>query len=195
MTVWLFSALLVAVGANRLVELRVSNRRRRALAAAGARPVDEPHFGAMVALHTGVLAAAGVEAWVSGRTPPPALAGSALALVLLANLLRWWVIATLGPHWNVRVMNSLPMGVVASGPFRYVRHPNYVAVFIELLALPLVHAAYVTAAVGSAVHVWVLYHRIRTEEAMLLAHAEYRNLMGAKPRFVPRLRPTDGARG
>jgi methyltransferase len=183
----LFTALVLVVAAVRLFELSVSRRRQARLRAHGAERVSEPHFGAMVALHSGILGACLLEAWL--RAEPPALAFSALmlALVLAANALRIWVIATLGPHWNVQIMASLPLGVVSDGPFRFVRHPNYVAVFVELLALPLVHGAWVTALGGAALHAVVLYHRIRSEEAMLLRDPEYRGRMGNKPRFIPGL--------
>jgi methyltransferase len=184
-----FYALVLAVGAMRLVELNISQRRRRALAARGAAPVSEPHFREMVLVHFGILAGCLVEATLFSRPFLPALAAVATLLVLAANLLRWWVIGTLGPHWNVRIMSSLQLGVVTDGPFRYVRHPNYVAVFVELTALPLVHGAYVTAVLGAAAHVWVLSHRIRAEETMLLADPAYRAAMGGKPRFLPLGRP------
>jgi methyltransferase len=187
----LFSALVALVGLMRLLELARSRRNRRALQAGGARPVTEPHFRAMVLVHVSVLAGALLEAWITRRAPAPALAASMLLLVLGANALRLWVIATLGAHWNVAIMDSIRdqpgWGVVTAGPYRLVRHPNYVAVFVELCALPLVHAAYFTAALGAAAHLLVLYHRIRAEEEVLLAHAEYRAAMGDKPRFLPRL--------
>ena len=87
------------------------------------------------------------------------------------------------------------LGVVTGGPFRFIRHPNYLAVFLELLALPLVYGAWITAALGSAAHVWVLYHRIRIEEAALLAHADYRAAMGGKPRFLPAAAPGHAGAG
>ena len=99
---------------------------------------------------------------------------------------RWWVIRTLGSHWNVQVMDSAGLGVVSSGPFRAVRHPNYAAVFVEVAALPLVHTAWITCLAGSAAHLWVLSRRLALEEAVLLSHEEYRMRMGGKPRFVPR---------
>jgi methyltransferase len=139
----------------------------------------------MVALHTGVLASAALEVVVLRRPFVAAVGVPALALVVLANLLRWWVIATLGPHWNVRVMGSLSIGVVSTGPFRFVRHPNYVAVFVELAALPLVHGAWLTALVGSALHALILRRRIALEEKVLFADAGYRAVMGPKPRFIP----------
>jgi methyltransferase len=186
-----FLALLAVVGVGRLAEMRLSRRHQRALAARGARREPEPGFAAMVALHTGVLVASAVEVVVLRRPFLPALGVPALVAFALANALRWWVIATLGPHWNVQVVGSLSLGVVTAGPYRFVRHPNYVAVFVELLALPLVHGAWLTALVGAALHVVVLRRRLALEEAVLASDAAYRAAMSHKPRFVPRL----GARG
>jgi len=181
-----FVALLAAVGAGRVLEMRLSRRHQRALAARGARREPEPGFVAMVALHTGVLVASAVEVVALHRPFSLALGVPALVAFALANALRWWVIATLGPHWNVQVVGSLALGVVTTGPYRLVRHPNYVAVFVELLALPLVHGAWITALAGAALHVPVLRRRLAVEEAVLDADAAYRAAMSAKPRFVPR---------
>jgi methyltransferase len=181
----LFIGLLAAVGVGRLLEMRLSRRHQRALGARGIAVAREPVFGLMVALHTGVLVAAAVEVVALRRPFVPTWGVPAMALFVAANLLRWWVIATLGPHWNVRVMGSLAIGVVTTGPFRWVRHPNYVAVFVELAALPLVHGAWLTALGGSILHVLILRRRIALEERILLADARYREVMGPKPRFVP----------
>ncbi|HVU49957.1 MAG TPA: isoprenylcysteine carboxylmethyltransferase family protein [Polyangia bacterium] len=188
-----FLALLAAVGLGRLVEMRLSRRHQRALAAQGARREPEPGFAAMVALHTGVLVASAVEVVALRRPFLPAVAVPALIAFALANALRWWVIATLGTHWNVQVVGSLSLGVVTGGPYRFVRHPNYVAVFVELLALPLVHGAWLTAVAGAALHVPVLRRRLALEEAVLGADATYRAAMSGKPRFVPRLRARGSA--
>jgi 1,4-dihydroxy-2-naphthoate octaprenyltransferase len=194
----LFTALLVLVGLIRLAELVLSRRNRRLMRAQGMNAVTEPHFRAMVLLHIFILVGAGVEAWVTRRAPVPLLTWTMLALLWAASALRWWVIATLGPHWNVAIMDSIseltgdsPQFVAVSrGPFRWIRHPNYLAVFLELLALPLVHAAWLSAVVGSAVHVWVLRHRVLAEEAVLLGHLSYQSQMAAKPRFIPRFLST-----
>jgi methyltransferase len=186
LSVEVYLGLLVLVGAGRLIEMRLSRRHQRALAARGVAVEREPVFGLMVALHTGVLAAAALEVILLRRAFVPALGVTALVLVVLANLLRWWVIAALGPQWNVRVMSSSAVsGVVSDGPFRFVRHPNYVAVFVELAALPLVHGAWLTALWGSLLHVLILRRRIALEERVLFADARYREVMGGKPRFVP----------
>jgi methyltransferase len=189
-----FVALCAAVGLGRLLEMRLSRRHQRALAARGARREPEPGFAAMAALHTGVLVAAAVEVVALDRPFTPALGVPALVVFALSNVLRWWVIATLGPHWNIQVVGSLSLGVVTTGPYRFVRHPNYVAVFAELLALPLVHGAWLTALVGSLLHVAVLRRRLAVEEAVLGADAIYRETMAGKPRFVPRL-PRDASGG
>jgi methyltransferase len=85
-------------------------------------------------------------------------------------------------------MDSSALGVVAGGPYRWVRHPNYLAVFAELLALPLIHSAWLTALLGGLAHIWVLRRRIAVEEAVLLANPAYRAAMSHKPRFIPRIR-------
>jgi methyltransferase len=182
-----YTMLLVAVGLSRLIELRLSRRHQRQLVNRGAVRVAEPHFRWMVLLHGAVLFGAALEVWVLKRRFIRALGIPLGVLWLLANLLRWWVIRTMGQHWNVQVMDSTRLGVVTSGPFRWIRHPNYVAVFAELLTLPLLHSAWLTALVGGLAHVWVLRRRIVVEEHSLLADPTYRLLMGPKPRFVPRI--------
>ncbi|HVZ88535.1 MAG TPA: isoprenylcysteine carboxylmethyltransferase family protein [Polyangia bacterium] len=183
-----FLWLCAAVGACRLIELTISRRHQRALADAvktGAAPLPEPAFRGMVALHTGIIAGSAIEVLVLHRPFWPALAIPALVALLLSNLLRFWVIATLGVHWNVRVVRSMPLGVVTGGPYRFVRHPNYVAVFVELLALPLVHAAFITATAGALLHLLILRRRVALEESVLMTDEGYRRAFAGKPRFVP----------
>jgi len=180
-----FVMLVGAVGACRLIELRLSKRHQRALAAGGAPVLPERIFPAMVALHTGILIAAVLETLLAARPFAAALAIPMVALVVLANALRFWVIATLGEHWNVRVVPSLSRGVVTSGPYRWIRHPNYVAVFVELTALPLVHGAYLTAIAGALLHAAILHRRIELEESVLMADEAYRRAFAGKPRFLP----------
>lgn len=179
--------LLVAVAALRLVELRISRRHQRQLVARGAAKIDEPRFRWMVLLHTAVLVGAALEVVFLKRPFIPILGAVMLSIFVAANAVRWWVIRTLGDHWNVQVMDSTRLGVVSSGPFRFVRHPNYAAVFAEMFALPLVHTAWITALAGSLAHAAVLAQRLATEERVLFANPEYRAAMAAKPRFLPGL--------
>jgi methyltransferase len=140
----------------------------------------------MVALHAGVLIGAGVEVIVLHRPLILALAIPMAILFLLSNALRWWVIRTLRGHWNVQVVDSARLGVVSAGPYRWIRHPNYVAVFVELIALPLIYTAWITALCAALFHVWVLHKRLAVEDPVLLADPTYRAAMGGKPRFLPR---------
>ncbi len=185
--VWAYLGLLGAVGVGRLLEMRLSRRHQRHLQELGFPRERERGFALMVTLHTGVLIAAAVEVLVARRPLIVGLAVPALAAFLLANGLRWWVIHTMADHWNVNVVNSLALGVVTGGPYRFVRHPNYVAVFVELLALPLVHTAWVTALAATLLHAIVLRRRLALEESVLDTDPAYRAQMGGKPRFVPRL--------
>jgi methyltransferase len=182
-----YFALLALVALGRLVELSISRRHQRALDARSARRVDEPGFRWMVLLHTAILLGSGLEVWLLDRPFLPIVALPAFLIFSMANALRWWVIRTMAGHWNVRVIDSLALGLVRDGPFRLVRHPNYVAVFLELLALPLIHGAWWTATAGSLLHIAVLRRRIALEESVLLQNAAYREELGGKPRFVPRL--------
>ena len=180
-----YLGLLAAVGAGRLVEMRLSRRHQRHLQQLGYARERERGFAFMVMLHTGVLVAAAIEVVWARRPLIVGLAVPALLAFLLANVLRWWVIRTMAAHWNVNVVNSLALGVVTEGPYRFVRHPNYVAVFVELLALPLVHGAVITAAAGGLLHLIVLGRRIALEESVLMADDRYRRAFAQKPRFVP----------
>jgi len=182
-----FLILLGLVAILRLSELRLSKLHQKEMIAQGASKVEEPRFRWMVFLHTAVLVGAACEVVFLHRPFIPALAAGCFAIFLAANVIRWWVIRTLGEHWNVQVMNSTGMGVVTSGPFRYVRHPNYAAVFAEMLTLPLIHTAWITALVGSTAHVLVLSQRLATEEKVLFSDAHYREAMSGKPRFLPGL--------
>src|SRR3984957_2594026 len=169
-----FLALLVAVAALRVVELQISRRHQASMIGRGASKVAEPRFGWMVALHTAVLIGAGTEVVFLRRPFIPLLAAVMFAVFLAANAVRWWVIRSLGEHWNVQVVDSTRLGVVTSGPFRYVRHPNYAAVFAEMLALPLIHTAWITAVAGAIAHIGGLAQRLSTGGRVLFANPDHR---------------------
>jgi methyltransferase len=168
-------------------ELVVSLRNARRVRERGGIVVEGAGFyGLMVATHAAFLVAAPVEVMLFARPFVPWLGGPMAALVLAAMALRYWAVATLGPRWNTRVVVVPGDPVVISGPYRYVRHPNYVAVIVEMFALPLVHAAWATAIVFSAANAALLGRRIAHEEAALRLHADYDARLGDRRRFVPR---------
>jgi isoprenylcysteine carboxyl methyltransferase (ICMT) family protein YpbQ len=84
-------------------------------------------------------------------------------------------------------MASSRVGVVTTGPYRWVRHPNYVAVVAELFALPMIHTAWITALVGTIANLEILRRRLAVEDGVLMANLVYRATMGSKPRFLPRM--------
>jgi methyltransferase len=108
-----------------------------------------------------------------------------LFLVGCAQALRYWVILTLGPRWNVRIIVIPGEPLVTSGPYRYLRHPNYLAVIVEAMAIPLVHSAWLTAVGFSAFNALMLVVRIRCEEEALARYCGYREQLGARRRFLP----------
>ena len=186
-TVIAFLALLLAVGLLRIFELRVSRRHQQQMIAGGASKISEPHFRWIVFLHTAVLIGAALEVILLRRPFSPLLGAVMLALFLTGNAIRLWVVRTMGKHWNVQIMNSMGLGVVTGGPFRFVRHPNYAAVFLELFSLPLIHTAWITALLGCVGYVATISQRIALEESVLFANPAYRTAMAGKPRFLPGL--------
>jgi methyltransferase len=152
---------------ERVAELVVTKRNRAWSLAHGGVEFGARHYPVMVALHTALLAGCLIEVYGADRPFRPVLGWTAAAVVLAAQALRWWCIATLGPRWNTRVRVVPGLALVASGPYRLMRHPNYLAVVAEGAALPLVHGAWITAAGFTAANLPLLAVRLRCENAAL----------------------------
>jgi methyltransferase len=163
----LYSLLIGCIAAQRLVELRLSRRHLRALLARGGFEAAPRHYRAMVLLHGAFLAACLLEVWFLRRPFLPLLAAAMAALLVAAAALRVWAIATLGERWTTRIVCLPGAPRVVAGPYRFLRHPNYLAVVTEMAALPLLHGAWLTAVVFSAANAAVLAVRIPAEEAAL----------------------------
>jgi methyltransferase len=162
-----FTVLIGLVALERLAELVVSKRNAAWSLARGGRETGRGHYAVMVVLHTGLLVGMLVEAWVRRPVVPVALAVSMLVLALASQALRWWCITTLGRRWNTRVIVVPDLPLVTAGPYRFMNHPNYVAVVVEGFALPLVHACWLTAVVFTVANAFVLMVRLRVENAAL----------------------------
>jgi methyltransferase len=162
-----YPLLIAAVAVERAAELVVAKRnldwsRQRGGVEFGAR-----HYPVMVVVHTGLLAGCLVEAITMRRRFIRRLGLPMLVIVLAAQGLRWWCIATLGRQWNTRVIVVPGAQRITGGPYRFVPHPNYVAVVAEGAALPLVHTAWITALVFSVLNAALLRTRIKVENAAL----------------------------
>jgi methyltransferase len=168
--IW-YGLLVAAVAVERVAELVVARRNERWSTARGAIVTGQGHYPVMVALHTGLLVGCLAETWLADRPFVPALAWPMLAVLATSQALRWWCIHTLGPRWNTRVIVVPGLPLVTGGPYRRLRHPNYVAVVAEGVALPLVHTAWVTAAVFTVLDAALLTVRVRCENRALAAVA------------------------
>jgi methyltransferase len=162
-----FTIVVALVAVERLAELVVSKRNAAWSFERGGQEWGRGHYPVMVALHSGFLVAMLIEAWVRRPEVAPWLAWSMLALVVGSQALRWWCIATLGRRWNTRVIVVPGLPPVTSGPYRLLPHPNYVAVVVEGVALPMVHEAWLTALAFTLLNAALLSVRIRVENAAL----------------------------
>ncbi|MEU6279295.1 isoprenylcysteine carboxyl methyltransferase family protein [Streptomyces sp. NPDC047028] len=162
-----YTLLVLAVGAERVAELVVARRNAAWTRSRAGVEHGRGHYPVMVALHTALLGCCLLEPALAHRPFVPALAWPMLALTILAQGLRWWCIGTLGPYWNTRVIVVPGARLVGAGPYRYLRHPNYVAVVVEIAALPLVHSAWLTATGFTLANALLLTVRVRCENAAL----------------------------
>jgi methyltransferase len=159
--------LIGAVAVERLVELVVSQRNLKWSRAHGGVAFGDGHYPFMVVLHLGLLVGCVAEPLLLDRPFIPALGWPMLAIAVAAQVLRWWCITTLGRQWNTRVVVVPGATRVTGGPYRWIPHPNYVAVVVEGFALPLVHTAWLTALVFTVLNAGLMYTRIKVENAAL----------------------------
>jgi methyltransferase len=168
----LFTALIAAVALERLAELVVSKRNAAWSFRRGGVETGQRHYLVMVVLHTGLLVGALLEVWLRRPEFEPGLGLVMLVLVIASQALRWWCITTLGPRWNTRVIVVPGLPLVTGGTYRLTSHPNYVAVVVEGLALPLVHSAWITAVVFTVANAVLLSVRLRVENQALRLASE-----------------------
>jgi methyltransferase len=167
----LFFLLICATACERFAELAVSRRNAAWSFARGGREYGGGHYPLMVALHVALLVGAPAEVFFFSRPFVPVVGWPMFGLVLAAQALRWAAVATLGTHWTTRVIVVPGTERIRSGPYRFMRHPNYLAVVVEGFALPLVHTAWITAALFTSANLPLLAVRIRCEERALLGKA------------------------
>lgn len=177
-----YRALWVIMALQRLREVALSRRLSRDLKGRAAAPGS---FPAMVAAHVGLFVLPPLEVRVTRCRPRAPLLW--VLLLLGATGLRWWSIKSLGPRWNIKAVVPVGLRPVASGPYRWIRHPNYLAVILEFAALPMGAGAWRSAAGLSLLNGAVLQDRIRAEEALLAEVPGYEELFATKSRFIPHI--------
>jgi methyltransferase len=181
-----YLGILGIVAAERVFHLGLAARNTRRALARGAIERGGDHYRRMAIFHAAFLVSAAAEAILLRRSFPGILGWVALGGAAGAQVLRYWSVATLGARWNTRILvipGSMP---VCRGPYRFVRHPNYLAVIIEIACIPLIRGCWLTAVVFSAGNAALLRVRIREEEAAM--GAAYEMEFAGIPRFIPQLR-------
>ena len=163
----LLSALvLAAVGLMMLVELQLSRSNERRLRSAGAIEPPDDVYRVMKVVYPLSFVLMGIEGALHASVAP-ALVLWGLAVLGLAKAIKFWAIATLGPRWSFRVLVLPGTPLVTSGPYRWMRHPNYVGVMGELLGVAIAMAAVITGAVALVVFGWIVAKRIKVEQRAL----------------------------
>jgi methyltransferase len=178
-----YLAILIFIAAERIFELTVSRRNATRLIAHGGIERGSAHYLAIVAMHTAWLVACVVESVTVRRSIPAALSTGALLVTIGAQALRYWAVWTLGERWSTRIIVMTDIPPATNGPYRYLRHPNYVAVILEVAALPLVRANWYTAILFSIANAIVLAIRIPIEERAL--GERWRAAFESRRRFLP----------
>jgi len=184
-----YARVLLLFGMQRLVELLYSERNERIIRR---RQPDAPQAGRAVwpwigAVNLALFTLPALERWRRRRSPSRPVAAVGWVAALAGVGLRLSVLAALREAWNVRAVVPSDLQVVDRGPYRWIRHPNYLALGLEFLGLPLIGGAYGSAVVLSAANAWLLRRRIAEEDALLMSIPAYRERMGEKPSFIPRL--------
>jgi len=178
---------LAFLGLARILELAVSARNWQTHQSTAEMP-REALFPWMVALHSSVFVLLPLEYWLLGGGFGSPLSWLATSMVALALLLRFWTLATIGRSWNVRVVGGPNYPIVDSGPYAFIRHPNYVVVALELCWIPLMWGLWRSALLLTLCNGLILRIRIRNEEAVLQQNPQWRERMAHKPRFIPRFK-------
>jgi methyltransferase len=154
---------LAVVVLSMLGEWLVSRRHERQLLAFGAIEPEDPVYGTMRWAYPGVFVAMALEAFLADR-PPGAATLAGVAVFLAAKALKVWAIATLGVRWTYRVLVLPGAPLVHTGPYRFMRHPNYVAVIGELAGMALLTSAWFSGPLATAFFASLLYRRVQAED-------------------------------
>lgn len=188
-TTLLYLLFLMFAASLSIWERRYSLKNERRLLGEGEREVAPVVFRMMVPVYILIFPAALLEHSLLGRRPPSWLVAAMILVFVASKALKLWAVLHLREVWTMKVVVPRSLKVVGTGPYRHLRHPNYVAVVGEILSMPLVGGAVITAVVGTGLFTVLLVARVRTEEAALMSHPEYVSGMADRARFIPRTRP------
>lgn len=172
---------------QRFIELGLARRNAIWMKERGGVEFGAAHYPLVVLIHVLFLVSLTVEVIVFKPAPPLFLVLFYLTIFILAQIGRWWIIRSLGRWWNTRIFVLPRARVIRRGPYRWLRHPNYVVVMLEFISAPLIFGALFTAVFFSVLNFIVLRCiRIPVEERALSAMTNYEEEMEKITRLVPR---------
>ncbi|WP_059170897.1 isoprenylcysteine carboxyl methyltransferase family protein [Bacillus sp. FJAT-27445] len=182
----LFLVFLAFVIVQRVIELAIARKNEKRMKREGAFEFGQEHYPWMVLMHAAFFLSLIIEFWIFKKTPSPYWP-ILLTIFILTQMGRVWALASLGKYWNTKIIVLPGARVVKKGPYRFIRHPNYVIVTLELLVIPLLFDAYITAAVFAVLNAIMLSVRISAEEDALKTLTEYEKAHEGKNRFFPKM--------
>ena len=185
---WFFLALFILLASQRIYELRLSRQHEEWIRSQGGIEVGAGHFRVMQILHILWFISMLAEVFLLGRSTHLYLAIPAFLVFLVGQFLRYAAILTLGKRWTVRIFILPGKAPIESGIYRWIRHPNYLGVILEIAAFPMIGNAFLTALIFSIANAVLLAYRIRMEEHALETYNHYRRVFAGRPRFFA-LRP------
>lgn len=180
-----FAIFFAFIVTQRMVELGIARRNEQWILSQGAMEYGKEHYKYMVSMHIAFLASFLLEVVIFDRTLSPFWPGI-LTLFFLTQFLRIWAIQSLGKYWNTKVLILPDASIVKTGPYKFLRHPNYTIVVLEIILIPLMFNAYFTAIVFTVLNAWMLSVRIPLEErALSEMTTNYATYMEERKRFSP----------
>ncbi|WP_102346508.1 isoprenylcysteine carboxyl methyltransferase family protein [Bacillus sp. Marseille-P3661] len=179
-----FLILITLLILQRLVELGIAKRNEKWMKSKGAIEVGQEHYKYIVSVHILFFISLLFEVSYFGKSFSP-LWGVFFSFFVVAQLLRAWSLQSLGRFWNTKIIILPNVNIISKGPYKYIRHPNYLVVVIELLVVPLIFNAFWTALIFSVLNLIVLSIRIPMEEQALMEETNYKSVFFHRSRFTP----------
>lgn len=185
LTKYIFVVIILAVICQRLWELRIASNNEAYLLERGAKKHSDNLLGAIKVLQTSWLISAIAEVFYFDRPFSFPVAAIALTATLAGQILRYLSMQALKQRWTLPIVILPNTPVVNRGIYRYLRHPNWLGVILEIAAIPLIHGAYLTAIIFSLANSLLMSKRIQMEEEALATDSNYTVVFANRPRFIP----------
>jgi methyltransferase len=186
-TRFIFIGIVAAVIVQRLFEMRISQFNAGQILAQGGQKQSDNFLGTVKILQVSWWISMLAEVWYFNRPFIPVLAAVALAATMAGQILRYLSMQALQWRWTLPIMTLPDLPVIDTGIYRYLRHPNWLGVTLEITFLPLIHSAYLTAIIFSIANILLTIKRVQAEEQALMQATNYALVFADTPRFIPKI--------